>query len=380
MGTGTPYGYNVFMGTAPGAEDLSVSVTVVAGTSYAVTGLTNGTKYYFVVQTVTSAGVSAISNEANSTPAAQSPTAPTSRVAPAKGPVAPVSAGVIPATAGQGAQGASPSGTGTGQSPGPETKGASSGGLTLTASPTKGGGMTAVTYKVKVPGARGGTVLIKAGSRLVCTIQLDNQGQGQCTSSRWNGRGAVTAAYTKGGTQKALSVSLKTAAVPASYWVATSDGSVLCSGGAPSFGSLLGENVRVSNILGLAPAPDGRGYWMVGRDGGIFAFGSAHFFGSLGGKTLASPIVGLAGTSDGRGYWLAGANGAVSAFGSARTLGSLAPQALGSPIVGMAPTPDDQGYWLVSRDGSVTSFGNATSLGTPKGLRPGTGVVGIAVW
>ena len=425
MGTGTPYGYNVFMGTAPGGEDLSVSVTVVAGTSYTVTGLTNGTKYYFVVQTVTSAGVSAFSSEANATPVAQSPTSPTSPtspVVPPKGPVtAPVSPGVIPATSGQGA---SPSGsaTGAGAAAGAETKGASSANLTLTASPAKSGGMTAVSYKVKVLGARGGRVLVKAGSRLVCTIQLDDQGQGQCTSSRWNGGGAVTATYLRGGTQRALSVSVKAAAVPASYWLATSNGSVLRFGAAPSFGSLPGMHVRVANILalvvapdgrgywmvgrdggvfgfgsahffgslgarhlntqiiGLTAAPDGRGYWLIGRDGGVFAFGSAHFYGSLGGKTLASPIVGMAATSDGQGYWLVGSNGAVSAFGSARTCGSLAGKALASPIVAMAPTPDDHGYWLVSRDGSVTGFGNATSLRTSEALTPGTGVVGIAVW
>ncbi len=419
MGTGTPYGYNVFMGTAPGAEDMSVSVTVVAETSYTVTGLTNGTKYYFVVQTVTSAGDSAVSNEANATPAPQSST--TTTPPPSRNTTHPVSppAGstVVPTPAGSGTHGVSASGSGTGAG---TTEGASSGSLALTASLTKSGGMTAVTYKVKVPGARGGTVLIKAGSRLVCTIQLDNQGQGQCTSSRWNGSGAVTATYLRSGTQKALSASVKTVAVPASYWLATSNGSVLRSGGAPSFGSLLTKHLQVSNILGLVAAPDGRGYWMVGRDGGVFGFGSAHFYGSLGAKHLkgqivgltAAPdgrgywmvgrdggvfsfgsahfhgslgakhlstqIVGLTAVPDGRGYWLVGANGAVSAFGSARTLGSLAGKHLSSPIVGMAATSDGHGYWLVSSSGAVSSFGSARTFGSLAGKTLASPIVGMA--
>ena len=432
MGTGTFYGYNVFMATVPGAEDLSASVNgvVVPGTSYPVTGLANGTTYYFVVQTVTSEGVSDSSAEVSATPAIPLPTtttAPTtgtttqSVIPPPTGfPVAPTP--VLPGVPGASVSGPGTGTAATGAATGAETRGASSANLTLTASPTKTGGVTAVTYKVKVPGAGGGTVLIKAGSRLVCSIQLDNQGQGQCTSSRWNGGGAVTATYLRAGTQKALSASVKTASVPASFWLATANGSVLRFSGAPDYGSLARHRAQVRNIfglagapdgrgywmvgrdggvfafgsahfygslgakhlngqiMGLAPAPDGRGYWLVGRDGGVFAFGSAHFYGSLGGKHLSSQVVGLTAAPDGRGYWLVGANGAVSAFGSARSFGSLAGKALASPIVGMAATPDDHGYWLVSRSGSVTGFGNVSSFEAPKGLTPGTGVVGIAVW
>jgi hypothetical protein len=387
LGTGTLYGYNVFMGTAPGAEDFSASVTpngvVVPDTSYAVTGLTNGTKYYFVVQTVTSEGVSASSAEVSATPAAPLPTTKTSPttgtttlpVSPPAGPSTVVPTPVLPGLPGASVSG---SGAGTGTATGAETRGASSANLTLTATPTKSGGMTAVTYKVKVPGARGGTVLIKAGSRLVCTIQLDNQGQGQCTSSRWNGGGAVTATYLRAGTQKALSASVKTASVPASFWLATTNGSVLRFGGAPDYGSLARHRVQVQNIFGLAGAPDGRGYWMVGRDGGVFAFGSAHFYGSLGGKHLAGQIVGMAPAPDGHGYWMIGSDGGVFSFGSAHFYGSLGGKHLAGQIVGMAPASDGYGYWLVGSNGSVSAFGSARSFGSLVGKTLASPIVGMA--
>jgi hypothetical protein len=423
MGTGTPYGYNVFMGTAPGTEDLSVSVTVVAGASYTVSGLTNGTKYYFVVQTVTSAGVSGVSNEANATPLRRSPTTTTSSPSggstqPVRPPAGPST--VVPRQVGTGTQGGSTGGSATGTASGAVAQGSSTGNLKFSASPTKSAGAAAVTYKVKVSGARGGTVLVQAGSRLVCAIQLDNQGQGQCTSSRWNGAGAVTATYLGSGSGKALSVNIKTSAVPASYWLVTANGSVPRSGGAPDFGSLTARHIRASNILGLVPGPDGHGYWMVsrdggvfafgsahfygslagkhlagqivgmaptsdghgywtvGRDGGVFAFGSAHFYGSLGGKHLAGQIVGMAPTSDGHGYWLVGSDGAVSAFGSARSFGSLAGKVLASPVVGMAPTSDGHGYWLVGSDGAVSAFGSARSFGSLAGNVLASPVVGMA--
>jgi hypothetical protein len=52
--------------------------------------------------------------------------------------------------------------------------------------------------------------------------------------------------------------------------------------------------VHVSNIVGIAPAPSGNGYWLVGSDGGIFSFGSATYQGSLPGDGVhASNIVGI---------------------------------------------------------------------------------------
>jgi titin len=77
-------GYNVYEGTSVGGENYSTAVngsTLIATTTYSVTGLTNATKYYFTVKAVNAIGSSAPSNEAWATPAATVPGPPRSVVA-----------------------------------------------------------------------------------------------------------------------------------------------------------------------------------------------------------------------------------------------------------------------------------------------------------
>ena len=83
-------GYDVYRGTSSHGESASpVNTALISGTSYTVTGLTNGTTYYFTADAVNDANLhSAASAEASATP-----------VTPVTAPGAP---GGLTATAGDG--------------------------------------------------------------------------------------------------------------------------------------------------------------------------------------------------------------------------------------------------------------------------------------
>src|SRR5690348_5284526 len=80
-------GYEVYRGTSPGGESgTPVNGSLVAGTSYTVTGLTNGTTYYFTVGAVNQAELQgAKSGEAPATPAVAGAAASASATRPASG-------------------------------------------------------------------------------------------------------------------------------------------------------------------------------------------------------------------------------------------------------------------------------------------------------
>ena len=78
-------GYLIYQGTNPGGESASpVNTSLISGTSYTVTGLTNGTAYYFTVAAVNSARRQGkVSGEASATPVSATASASASTSAPA---------------------------------------------------------------------------------------------------------------------------------------------------------------------------------------------------------------------------------------------------------------------------------------------------------
>ena len=86
-------------------------------------------------------------------------------------------------------------------------------------------------------------------------------------------------------------------------------------------------------IVGIAPAPSGKGYWLVAKDGGVFVFGQATFYGS-GRGISADPVVGVVPVPDGGGYWIVSGNGTVAGFGDAVSQGSSL--AKGMVVAGVA--------------------------------------------
>jgi hypothetical protein len=158
------------------------------------------------------------------------------------------------------------------------------------------------------------------------------------------------------------------------YWEAEANGKVGNFGTAQNDGSLSGP--LNAPIVGIAATPDGGGYWLVASDGGVFSFGDAHFYGSTGSLRLNKPIVGIASTADGHGYWMVASDGGIFSFGDAAFHGSMGQARLNQPVVGMGADQSTGGYWEVAADGGVFSF-DAPFFGSTGSIRLNQPIVGM---
>ncbi|MFZ0664357.1 MAG: fibronectin type III domain-containing protein [Acidimicrobiales bacterium] len=161
------------------------------------------------------------------------------------------------------------------------------------------------------------------------------------------------------------------------YWEVASNGAVYSFGDAIYYGGEAGKHLSAP-IVGIAAMPNGEGYWEVASDGAVYSFGDAIYYGGEAGKHLSAPIVGMAAMPNGDGYWLVGSDGGVFSFGHSGFYGSEAGKHLAKPMVGIASSPTGDGYWLVAADGGVFSFGDAQFEGSMGASSLHAPVVGIA--
>ncbi len=312
----TVLGYNVYVGSRPGAESTTPAngTSPIEGTSDTVTHLRIGATYYFTVRAATTVGLSPPS-EGASTP----------------------------------------------EPAGPES-GTLAGPVVGMASPPSGSGYWLVDAKGEVS-THGGVVQYgsAAGLNLASPIvQIvstpDGRGYWEVASD-----GGVFAFGDAGffGSMGGKSLNGPVVAmVPTSdgqgYWLVGVDGGVFSFGDASFLGSMGGRPLAAP-VVDIAADPATGGYWEVASNGEVYGF-DAPSFGSSAGRPLNGPVIAMAATHDGQGYWLVATDGGVFCYGDAPFSGSLATSALNAPIVGISPDLADDGYWLVAADGGVFSY------------------------
>ncbi len=320
-------GYNVYEGTTSGGE----SATPVSGSGLTecsstsgpsgctVTGLANGTAYYFTVRAVNAVGPSFASNGASATPAVSPP-----------------------------------------------------GGYDLAAAD---GGVFALGSN-GFYGSEGGQRLTKpiVGS----ATMPDGKGYWEVASDGGVFTFGDAHFYGSEGGKPLTKpiVGMATTADGGGYWLVASDGGIFAFGDAHFYGSEGGKRLN-RPIVGMAGDPATGGYWEVASDGGIFSF-DAPFAGSMGGTKLTKPIVGMSADTVTGGYWEVASDGGIFSFGGALFHGSEGGKTLNRPIVGMAGDPATGGYWEVASDGGIFSF-DAPFAGSMGGTKLSAPIVGMAI-
>jgi hypothetical protein len=315
---GSYSGYNVYVGTRPGAEYLLPvnGSRLIARTSYFVPRLVPNTTYYFKVTAINASGQSAPSNEV-----AAAPSIGFQPVGPLFPPVVSIAA--------------DPSGSGYWL--------ADSAGDVSTQGSARDYGMTT------------GISLNAPIIQIVSTP--DGKGYWEVASD-----GGVFAfgnapydGSMGGKTLNAPIVGLASTANGRGYWEVASDGGVFAFGDARFAGSMGGRPVNGA-VVGMALDPATGGYWEVTTNGAVYGFSAS----SLGGPSrsqLNAPVVAIQSAPQGKGYWVVSSDGGVYTYGSAGFHGSAASENLNAPVGGIAIDRATGGYWLFSMDGGTFAYG-----------------------
>ncbi|HTT88074.1 MAG TPA: fibronectin type III domain-containing protein, partial [Acidimicrobiales bacterium] len=401
--------YYIYEGTSSGSETL-LENTPGPGTSITVTGLTNGTPYYFKVTAVTAVGEGPASNEASATPATV-PGAPTGLSASFGNAQVTLS---WSAPSSNGGSAVTEYNVYQGTSSGAETLLTTVTGTSYVATGLSNG--TVYYFEVSAvngvgEGARSAEVpaapsapppspptTSTSTSTTTTTSTTPPLKQGAWLVAKNGSVFAFGSAHVFNlvhGERYAAKdfVGIAASGDRGGYWTASSDGTVFAFGDAHNYGSLSTYGAHVDNIVGITANSNGTGYWLASSNGVVYTFGNAHNYPDPGtGKSkvhnsvkLQSTaklhnIIGIVATPDNHGYWLAGSDGQVYTYGDAHNFGSLPAEKVHvNDVVGMAATANGAGYWLIGANGHVYSFGNAHNFGSASGSSSkGLAIVGMA--
>ncbi len=241
-GTSPVTGYDLFVGTLPGAQYVTPvnGSRPVQGRSYTVSHLILGTTYYFTVKAINSVGSSMPSNQMAVTP-----------------PVTFPSVGSLPAPVV--AMASNPEGTGYWSAN-------SQGQITTHGAVTNEGSTAGLHLNAPI-------VEIVAAPHGPGYWEVASDG-GVFTFGAAQFHGSMG-----GHALNAPIVGLVATADGKGYWEVASDGGVFTFGDA-RFGGSMGGQPLAQPMVGMALDPVTGGYWEVARDGSVFAFGGAPRLGS----------------------------------------------------------------------------------------------------
>jgi hypothetical protein len=151
------------------------------------------------------------------------------------------------------------------------------------------------------------------------------------------------------------------------YFMVASDGGVFAFGDAHFAGSCPGIGGCSGAAVAVMPDASGNGYWLVTSTGSVYTFGDAPYLGAPGPQS--SPITSAVAATNGRGYYVLDAAGQVFAYGDATGLGSLGAGATGglNPASAIFVASDGGGYWVSDAYGDIYTFGDAPNDGSMAG-------------